>query len=63
MKKEICNPSYKGELQMLDVAQYVSESDFCVKVLSREIEQQKINIKSAQIVVIGVYGMASGKKI
>ena len=61
MKKEICNPSHKGELQMLDVAQYVSESDFCVKVLSREIEQQKINIKSAQIVVIGGYGMASGK--
>lgn len=61
MKKEIYDPSYKGELQMLDVAKYVSESDFCVKILAREIEEQKINIKNAQIVVIGGYGMANGK--
>lgn len=61
MKKEIFDAAYKGQMQMLNVNDYVKDSDFCVKVLSREIEEQKINIKGAQIVVIGGYGMAGGK--
>jgi electron transfer flavoprotein alpha subunit len=61
MKKEVYDAAYKGQMQMLNVNDYVKDSDFCVKVLSREIEEQKINIKGAQIVVIGGYGMAGGK--
>lgn len=61
MKKEIYDASHKGRVNRLDVKNYVSESDFCIKVISREIEAQKINIKNSQIVVVGGYGMASGK--
>lgn len=61
MKKEIYSETHKGCLNILDVEKYVEENDFCVKILTREIEAQKINIKNAQIVVIGGYGMASGK--
>ncbi|HIW87331.1 MAG TPA: electron transfer flavoprotein subunit alpha/FixB family protein [Candidatus Onthomorpha intestinigallinarum] len=61
MKKEIYDASHKGCVNMLDIEKYVSESDFCIKVISREIEAQKINIKNSQIVVVGGYGMASGK--
>ena len=46
MKKEIYSETHKGSLNVLDVAKYVEESDFCVKILSREIEAQKINIKN-----------------
>ncbi|MCF0210588.1 MAG: electron transfer flavoprotein subunit alpha/FixB family protein [Bacteroidales bacterium] len=59
MKKEIFSESHKGEVIKLDVSKYVSESDFCIKILERHIEQQKINIKGAQIIVCGGYGMAS----
>ncbi|MDR1725434.1 MAG: electron transfer flavoprotein subunit alpha/FixB family protein [Bacteroidales bacterium] len=61
MKKELYNTEYKGEINKLNVANYVSDNDFCIQILEREIEQQKINIKGAQIIVCGGYGMASVK--
>jgi len=61
MKKEIYNKEYKGEINVLNVANYVNDSDFCIKILERQIEQQKINIKAAQIIVCGGYGMAGVK--
>jgi electron transfer flavoprotein alpha subunit len=59
MKKEIYNPAHKGVVNKLDVEKYVTESDFCVKILERHIEEQKINIKNAQIIVAGGYGVGS----
>lgn len=59
MKKEIYKENFQGEVNLLDVSKYVSDIDFVVKILSREIEEQKINIKNAQIIVCGGYGMMS----
>lgn len=59
MKKEIHNSNHKGVLNLLKVEDYVKNDDFCIKILDRHIEAQKINIKGAQIIVCGGYGMAS----
>ena len=59
MKKEIHDPNYKTEVVKLDVANYVSETDFAVEVIERHIEKKKLNIKGAQIVVAGGYGVGS----
>jgi electron transfer flavoprotein alpha subunit len=37
----------------------VNENDFVVKIIERHIEEQKINIKAAQIIVAGGYGVGS----
>lgn len=59
MKKEILDKNYKGETVKYDVSKYVSEEDFVIKVIERQIEQSKVNIKSAPIIVAGGYGMGS----
>ncbi len=59
MKKEVYDANHKGVVNKLDVAKYVTDSDFCVKIVERHIEEQKINIKNAQIIVAGGYGMGS----
>ena len=59
MKKEIVSPTYKGEVVKLDASEYVSDTDFVVSVIERQIEKSKINIKSAPIIVAGGYGVES----
>jgi electron transfer flavoprotein alpha subunit len=59
MKKEILDPDYKGTVRHLDVSRYVSDEDFAIDVIERHMEQSKINIKSAPILVSGGYGMGS----
>jgi electron transfer flavoprotein alpha subunit len=59
MKKEICDKNYAGEFSRIPVNNYVNDSDFCLEILSRQIEAQKVNIKGAQIIVCGGYGMSS----
>ena len=59
MKKEIFDPAYKGEVVNLDVSGYVSDSDFAVEIIQRQMEKSKINVKGAQIIVAGGYGMGS----
>ena len=59
MKKEIYDPAYKGKVKKIDVSEYVSDEDFVVKIIERHIEKKKIDIKSAQIIVSGGYGMGS----
>ncbi|MBR6440985.1 MAG: electron transfer flavoprotein subunit alpha/FixB family protein, partial [Bacteroidales bacterium] len=58
MKKEISDPNYKGTVHpvAVDLSQAADEA---VKILSREIEQQRIDIKGAPIIVAGGYGMGS----
>ena len=59
MKKEILDANYKGEVVKHDVAKYVPETEYVVKVLDRHIEKAKHNLKGASIIVPGGYGMGS----
>jgi len=59
MKKEILDSSYKGETVSHDVSKYVSDTDFVVSVIDRQMEKSKTNIKGASIIVSGGYGVGS----
>lgn len=59
MKKEIVSNTYTGSVVDLAAADYVSDSDFVVSVIERHMEQSKVNIKGAPIVIAGGYGMGS----
>jgi electron transfer flavoprotein alpha subunit len=59
MKKEILDPNYKGEVINLDAKKYVDEASYVVKIIDREVEKSKINIKNAPIIVAGGYGVGS----
>ena len=59
MKMEILDENYKGEVINHDVAKYVPETDYVVKVIDRHVEKAKHNLKGASIVVAGGYGMGS----
>ena len=59
MKKEVVDPNYKGEVIKHDVAKYVPETEYVVKVLDRHVEAAKHNLKGAPIVVAGGFGMGS----
>ena len=57
MKKEILDENYKGEVVNHDVAKFVPETDYVVKVIDRHVEKAKHNLKGAPIVIAGGYGM------
>ena len=59
MKKEILDLNYKGGVINHEVAQYVPDTEYVVKVLDRHIEKAKHNLKGASIVVAGGYGVGS----
>lgn len=59
MKKEIFNPDHKGTVINLDPAKYVSDTDFVVEIIDRQIAKSKLNIKNAPIIVAGGYGVGS----
>ena len=59
MKKEILDENYAGEVVNHDVAKYVPETDYVVKVIDRHVEKAKHNLKGASIVIAGGYGMGS----
>lgn len=59
MKKEIYNNEHQGVIRLLEADKYLKDNDFCIEILSRNIETQKINIKGAPIIVAGGYGMGS----
>lgn len=59
MKKEILDVNYKGEVINHDVAKYVPETDYVVKVIDRHVEKAKHNLKGSPIVIAGGYGMGS----
>lgn len=61
MKKQILDANYKGEVRKINVNDYVSDKDFVVEVINRNIEKSKLNIKSAPIIVAGGYGMGSAE--
>ena len=59
MKKEVLDENYKGEVVRHDVAKYVPEAEYVVKVIDRHVEAAKHNLKGAAIVVAGGYGVGS----
>lgn len=59
MKKEIFDANHKGEVIKLDAKKYVSDTDFVVEVIDRQMEKSKANIKGASIIVAGGYGVGS----
>jgi electron transfer flavoprotein alpha subunit len=59
MKKEILDAAHQGEVRTYDVNQYVSEADFAVSIIDRQLEKSKTNIKGAPIIVAGGYGVGS----
>ena len=59
MKKEITDANYKGVVVRYDVNSYVSDTDFVVNIIDRQIEKSKTNIKGAPIIISGGYGVGS----
>ncbi len=61
MKKEIRDAKFVGKIKKLEVAKYVSDTDFVLEVIERHIEKSKVNLKAAPIIVSGGYGMGSAE--
>lgn len=59
MRMEEVRQPEKPEVRVIDFKKYVADTDFAVKIIAREIEERKINIKGAPIIVAGGYGIGS----
>ena len=59
MKKEVVSTLVKGEVKQVDVKKYLNDTDFVVHIIDRHIEERKIDIKGAAIIVSGGYGVGS----
>ena len=59
MKKEKAKMPGKGVVVKVDANKYLKDSDFVVRIIDRQIEKRKINIKNASVIVAGGYGMGS----
>lgn len=59
MKKEILDEGYKGEVIVEDLKQFVTDADFVVKVIERQVEKAKNNLPGASIVIAGGFGVGS----
>lgn len=58
MKREEYDANYKGSIHKVDLS-VLSEDDFVVEILERHMEQSKVNIKNAQVIIAGGYGVGS----
>ena len=59
MRKEAAAKPGAGEVKAIDWKEYVTDADLAVKILDRQIEERKIDIKGAGVIVAGGYGMGS----
>jgi electron transfer flavoprotein alpha subunit len=59
MKKEYAAKPGKAEIRKVDWRKMTKPEDFVVKIIERHIEERKIDIKGAGIIVAGGYGMGS----
>ena len=59
MKKEFAKEQKEGEVKEYKLDDFVSEEDFAVTVIERHIEESKINISGAPIIISGGYGVGS----
>ncbi len=61
MKKEIFSANHKGAVKKVDVSKFVKPEDFIVRIIERHIEERKIDIKGAPVIVAGGYGVGSAE--
>ena len=59
MRKETLATPAKGEIREIDWKAMVSDADLAVRIIDRHIEERKINIKGASVIVAGGYGVGS----
>ena len=59
MKAEKVAEYYNGEIVYHEVAEFVPDTDYVVKVLERHVEKASNNLKGAPIIVAGGYGVGS----
>ena len=57
-KQEVANAK-AAEVKPIAWREYISDTDLAVKIIDRHIEERKIDIKSANVIVAGGYGMGS----
>ena len=59
MRKEPAVQSATGEVKAIVWREYITPSDLAITILDRQLEERKINIKGASVIVAGGYGMGS----
>ena len=59
MRKEYAPEPGAGEVKPIDWKSYVKDTDLAVRIIDRQIEERKINIKNASVIVAGGYGLGS----
>lgn len=59
MRKEEAEKPRAGEVKPIDWRKFVKDTDLAVKIIDRQIEERRINIKGASVIVAGGYGMGS----
>jgi electron transfer flavoprotein alpha subunit len=59
MKLEEVTKNKKAEIKVVDIAKHITTEDFVVEILDRHIEARKVNLKAANIIVAGGYGVGS----
>ncbi len=59
MRKAYAEKAGAGEVRAIDWKQYLSDADLAVRIIDREIAERKIDIKGANIIVAGGYGVGS----
>ncbi len=57
-KEEVAVPA-AGEVKPIAWRDYLKDADLAVTIIDRQIEERKINIKGASVIVAGGYGMGS----
>lgn len=59
MKKEEFSTSHKGKLKKIDAKSILKDEDFAITFIERHMEKSKIDIKNAQVIISGGYGVGS----
>ncbi len=59
MRKEYAATPASGEVKPIEWQKFVKDTDLAVKIVERHIEERKIDIKGAGIIVAGGYGIGS----
>ncbi len=59
MKREELETPVKGKVKTWNVNEIVAKEDFVIQIIERHVEEKKVNIKGAQIIVAGGYGVGS----
>jgi len=62
MKKEPLATPVNGVVKRIDVTKYLNDEHFVVSILERHVEERKVDIKGASIVVAGGYGVGSKER-